>query len=380
MKRDIDLTENNDFSSFNGFREHKDYKKNYYHKSIPWKREAEDKPASLKYEGEFVNIGSLTLQSSTVTDSIDIWDGGASWSSINLTSSPISTSINGNLNITTNNRSYSSDNMVIHYNFEDQKVSWKIKNGTFEAYPNISNDPDEFYTGHVSDIKNKRSLLMKRSKYYKNNIIYNCSVCGKSFKDKPWSHHKRSSFRYDDNQVMCNECYEIESNLKMNNNIKDALEKVTDRWCKEVGYSYSRRLLRRIPEKSRIIFDVPCLSSKIPDEFIKREIPHRYKEWEYEETFEDDLKYIFGELRERNKVYTKGKSKQELRVREEPWQPKGRVRQNYDAMFDRMDWRDMLKLRIGELEGPLYDSSKHEEKFLNTITRINNNIINFTAI
>lgn len=379
MKRDIDLTENNDFSSFNGFREHQDYKKNYYHKRTPWKREAWDKPASLKYEGEFVNIGSMSLQTSTVSDAIDIFDGGALWSSINLTSSTTSTS--SNLNVNTNNSSYLSNNMVINYNFEDKKVSLKIKNGTFEAFPNIGNDPDEFYTGHVSDIRNKRSLPMKRSKYYKNTIIYNCSVCGKSFKDKPWSHHKRSGFRYDGSQVMCNECFEIESRLKINNNYtKDTLEKITDRWCKEVKYSHSRRLLRRALEKTRIVFDAPCLSSKIPDEFIKREIPHRYKEWDYEETFEDDIKYSFDELREHKKVYTKGKSKKELRVREEPWQPKGRVHQNYDEMFDRMDWRDMLKLRIGELEGPLYDSSKYEKKFVNTINRIRDNIINFTAI
>ena len=96
MKRDIDLTENNDFSSFNGFREHQDYKKNYYHKRTPWKREAGDKPASLKYEGEFVNIGSMSLQTSTVSDAIDILKQSIQSPSISLflksfkSSSPIS--------------------------------------------------------------------------------------------------------------------------------------------------------------------------------------------------------------------------------------------------------------------------------------------------
>ena len=42
MKREIDLTERNDFSSFGDSRVIQEKKKSYRHKSTPWKRGAGD--------------------------------------------------------------------------------------------------------------------------------------------------------------------------------------------------------------------------------------------------------------------------------------------------------------------------------------------------
>lgn len=39
----------------------------------------------------------------------------------------------------------------------------------------------------------------------------------------------------------------------------------------------------------------------------------------------------------------------ELRIREEPWQPKGRVPQWYDKIFDSMNWKDLFQERVESL-------------------------------
>jgi len=64
-------------------------------------------------------------------------------------------------------------------------------------------------------------------------------------------------------------------------------------------------------------------------------------------------------------VYYKNR---ELRRREEPWQPKGRVTQDYDILFEDTDWRDMLKKRIGVLDR---DSILSKKSSHDNIIRLN---------
>ena len=58
-------------------------------------------------------------------------------------------------------------------------------------------------------------------------------------------------------------------------------------------------------------------------------------------------------------VYYKGKGKEGLRRREEMWQPNGRVPQDYDEIFESVNWREMLANRMSEVH---IDSLSDDER------------------
>ena len=130
---------------------------------------------------------------------------------------------------------------------------------------------------------------------------------------------------------------------------------------------------------------VPCMSSNINPVYYERRIKNEMSEfYSYYEEQQSVLfaKRIFGN-RYDNHVVVKYKGRESTFMRERPWQPKGRVRQDYDQFFDDLKWQDMLKVRIGELESLAPKKKKEsehriitEEIQFNDIIEISENINN----
>ena len=72
-------------------------------------------------------------------------------------------------------------------------------------------------------------------------------------------------------------------------------------------------------------------------------------------------------------VYYKGKGEEGLRRREEMWQPNGRVPQDYDELFESVNWREMLANRMSEvhIDSPSDDERRRPDFYGTRIYSIN---------
>lgn len=162
-------------------------------------------------------------------------------------------------------------------------TNWMKNNKKLYGLYKISEYDRGFPTGHKYEIINSRTKSTK-----KNTLVCKCYNCGKkiiNYKDL------RLSSRCD--------C------IKSNNTRKNDL-KYLDKYDENFHY-----------------------------------YPHKRLPWHIW-----DIPFSWEELRmERHKKIVYYKNRQ-LRRREEPWQPNGRVPQEYDELFDSLDWREMLRGKI----------------------------------
>lgn len=354
MKREIDLTERNDFSSFNNNRVIQEKKKSYRHKSTPWKRGADDESVPLKYIDEGFYYTTTSSNSSMRINMNSSFTSSRSW-----TFNDINTNLDDEVIRFTLNKNRHGDEVDsfvynISYNLSSKKFICYTSDGTTVYLSNQPANDTIFPTGRKKEIKSQRYTKILCDKYKEEKKTYTCECCGKRFKVKPWS-----TYNIDDYKILCDECYKpiFVKDDKKKSYPRDRI--LFERWAKDnhrhfMDYVYSVRPMHTQHNRlfQAIAFDIPALSSDMKDEFIMPRYPKGFREWDYEDVYEEH-EMNFNIRINAKKVYTKGKSSRGLRRREEPWQPNGRIDQPYDHMFDRMDWRDMLKLRLGELNGPL---------------------------
>ena len=359
MKREIDLTERNDFSSFGDSRVIQEKQKSYRHKSTPWKRGADDESVPLKmidstgyfYTTTSSNSSSVGLSMNSSFTSNHAW---------RLRFNHINDDLSDNVMRFTINKNRHGDEVdsfvySINYNLNSKKFICYSSDGSIVYLSDQPANNNIFPTGKKEEIKALRYTKILRDKYKEEKKTYTCDCCGKRFKVKPWG-----DYNTEDYKILCDECYKtiLAKNETKKSYPRDKI--LVDRWAGSLPNRFTANFYRIAPPMHMthhrlfqvIAFDIPSLSSDMKDEFIQPRFPEGFREWDYEDVYEEHV-LEFNMHTDKNKVYTKGQSRRGLRRREEPWQPNGRISQPYDQMFDRMDWRDMLKLRLGELDGPL---------------------------
>ena len=354
MKESIDLTEHRDFRG--------DGTKSpvvYPHKKLPWKKTTGDFDlAEIRS-----NISSRRVNSITIDGSEDlVWNiSSIDWtdsfqSNEDQTLDQLSSTFRLRRSRFNNRTSSTLSNMVntVTYNWVDTSTLYMYDGETLTI--RTENEKyEDFPTGKRDYIKSHRAIKTVRPrKYYKRPCV--CSNCKNKIPRTPWN---------DDTSKwhpLCETCKEKE---------KKSFNK-KDRWSTDNLGKHSLTRSYKIHQHGM----VPCLSRNLPMEKVEKDIPKRYIEWR--DMYTRDFIYDFFEQKRpesmrRKAVYYKGRNVQR---REEPWQPKGRIRQDYDSMFNNTDWRDMLKKRIGILdrESILNDKSSNGNLILN-----NNNDLIFIA-
>lgn len=322
MKESIDLTEHRDFRD-NGQKS----PVRYPHKKVPWKSAGDYELAEIVSDSGYISFrgsdDSFTINNIT-------WN---SFFRLAHEDEDIHNSIDSLSLWTRENQNFSNTTSI------SRRASWKWSDSSSvyvtynesDMYLDFSEQHGytDFPTGKRDFIKSHRRLqpITPVRKYYKKQCY--CEICKNKIPRTPWN---------DSSSVwkpLCEKCKE------------DEARKLKDRknWLSsKLGFgSFTRSY------KIKSYGTVPCLSSNIPMEKVKKEIPKRYIEWH--EMYTPEFIYDFFQQQKpksirRRAVYYKGR---EIGRREEAWQPKGRVRQDYDEWFDNTDWRDMLKKRIGTL-------------------------------
>ena len=313
IKESIDLTTNRDFR--------KDSQSSpavyYKHKQLPWKTAGDFEPAELDtLNYEYINnnmISSNTLFSFTNTwDDNDIFEGrfinfiDTNDMILNRTTTTYVT----NLEYTS---SWNNNSSIITY-----KYQYLHKGEPMSIFP----------TGHRDYIKQHRMIELPYGiqQYYPKRKITYCKECNSKIADVPWNNTMYECFN-----KICDNCKEKEKK-------KDLHSKIF----------YKKKTSSRNHFNGRDFITVPCISRRIPMVKEERWIPKRYIVW----NDEPDRRFVLRRYREQEQrrekyVYYKGR---ELRRREEPWQPKGRISQSYDTIFDNTDWRNMLRMRVNNMK------------------------------
>lgn len=337
MKREIDLTERNDFSrdeiiSF--------YNKNRGRRKLPWFRTNDDLAVRTNglvftkyntFDDDFNNFWSIsTTNNITGTWNNDIFNTNAFFSDTNSTTTDTFISF--------------APNGSFRFSYGDTTYYWSNLADTadIESY-----GPEAFFTGKRDDIKHKLFIRKTRKKsYYETNL---CRFCGKSFK---WKKNPFTSDKYCSKE--CEQKHESKNKQENHEHFHKRFKRI-------------KNTFRTISEVNRFTYpiengDIPNLSS-----FIKHKKKLRYHddriEWRCDKLYEDrelipiswddhrlsNLTMVIN-TKGRPKthysilaVYWKNKSKYTLDRREEWWSLTGRRPQPYDKMFEKMNWRDMLR-------------------------------------
>ena len=134
---------------------------------------------------------------------------------------------------------------------------------------------------------NKNKIINSRFKFTKkhSSLIHKCSICGTKYVSY--------------GTVSSHNCYKL-----MNNN---------------------RNILSKLKRNKKV---------KLENTYNSY---HGYIPWR------DSLWSYFYNTKPAKYVYYKGMT---LRRRSEPWQPNGRIPQDYDELFDSLNWREMLQKRL----------------------------------
>lgn len=302
MKESIDLTENRSFRGSPVVSPRK-----YKHKCIPWK----NKPSNVSTQSF-----SITFNATDELDTVTFWN-----EPVRMIMNTEDTSSSTLLRViyegnSTTYKTYLSSSNSLRCIYKQSSSG----NNFFENY-RLRN---EFFTGKVSEIKEKIRLR---------NISLNSLIESR--------YHDNRGKRY------------IHENFKWKTDVYQTVQEVNYKNCKDISKIWINRLKLRCSLKKNIasyFSSIPCLGRDIPEFYPIILYKHQRKRFIcWIEEYCEEFIYGFFEINKRKKYYVYFKGK-ELNRREEPWQPKGRIRQSYDELFDRLDWRDMLRKRIGELE------------------------------
>lgn len=322
MKRSIDLTENSNFANHtikNGV-----YKKRYRHRVTPWERGAgEQEPAPLEKISGMTDMLYLKTTNSNHTNDYFDWT---------------TTSTTDNFNFTMGNFYEIGDDNTITIDASIDSMS------NTRYYLKIN--PKYVITNKQKRRRLPSGIINPKSSYTR--FTSCCKKCNKKVVTLPW----RGGGKY--GPYICDEC---SNKVEPEHHEESKDVRIRKRWSKESDNKLIRLYDRRIGDYLYYI-SVPCISSDIPDELEQpqyRKYPKRYKVWD------NCCDYVCEEngnksMRD-NAVYYKGRQPKRF-GREQPWQPKGRVSQDYDTIFDSLDWRKMLCKRIGTLDESLFDNEK----------------------
>lgn len=395
MKQEIDLTQRNDFSS--GFR-HTDGEitpKKYKHKTLPWERAGEDELAPRLtgiFHGSFnYNINGTT----TFNDVIDLDDDSF------IVQQILEDEFGFDTRMITNRFSTNIVDQMITYasgRISSPNSTWNSLKRYYVTQRSSSTSKNVFPCGHKLDIIEKRQPEEVVDKYKELREGKHCCVCGRKISILPWrkprvaEKHARSLWSI--NEFICESCYKEEQKEKEIFVIIPGEEPDVDFEQEETlrlmkRWKSSHQDLRsNSTQYSKMFGDVPCISSNIemdPRIIESKHYPKGYKDWDYMDDYETEQNYqiVKRHMSKDLKVYYKGKGAEGLRRREEPWQPHGRVSQPYDRLFDRMDWREMLRHAITGDESPIVKGGNSTLSTINnTINDININDgwLNFTFV
>lgn len=308
MKESIDLTERRDFRDSG-----EKSPVRYPHRLLPWVQAGDFELAEKRSSGRITLSNASTW--TTMTDriewnSFDINNDDDNFSSFSTSITDSSTRIFHSLNNTSAWMDYSG--LYIEYG-ADGFISYNMHDK--EKLVDFPLGHRDYIISHRKPIENKPRFVTKQ-KF--------CNMCKSKIPRTPWSY--TTSF----SRALCIDCKEKDER-EFEKTWRDKTIKINKPLFKQKG-GY-----------------VPCLSRNIPMEKLEKRIPKRYIEW-HEMYMPKYIYDVFDRTDSgiRSKaVFYKGK---ELRRREEPWQPKGRIPQEYDSWFNNTDWHDMLKKRIGTLE------------------------------
>ena len=175
-----------------------------------------------------------------------------------------------------------------------------------------------FPTGRAKSIASKRQLRVTDSAKY--GYFCKCAGCNQKKKYRPWT--KETCY-----SSVCSDC--VNDLFIYKRKIKDIKENQKNIWkdSKSIhnensyGWRNFANTLRRLSE------------TRESRRFFPR---NKVKPWDfYESNMDDDF-----DIKSKAVKY-KGIT---LHGRQIPWAPKGRIPQEYDTIFDNLDWKEMLSL------------------------------------
>ena len=319
MKTTIDLTENNKFKD-------KEIRSRYrhYRKRLPWKENYKDECVNLKPLDEFIPYTTFSYNPSTTDWLISMNDNrlSSAWRFIQHETS--STYSNSSFHTTY----YHSDDS--QYNFRIDKYTYSISSTEIvkykEAKYNIKKYGD-FYTGCVKSIRGlyKNNVNKDKERKYNSNSI--CNSCCKEIKGA--AIFKDNSYVNVDRYI-CDKCKDRNRRSKY----MYRRHKTGIRMFQPDNYYNAIR----VDEEPTI----PCVSNDIPQDrenpkYAGHDVLLYYSLYEYDSVLNNnELRHA---LYKANRVYKKGQS---LHGRQQPFQPKGRIRQDYDELFNKLKWKDMI--------------------------------------
>lgn len=371
MKREIDLTQRNDFSSGNHrFSDGEITPKKYNHKSLPWERAGEDELAP-RLTGIFRGSFSYNInRTTTLNDVIDLDDDGF------IVQQILEDEFGFDTRIINNRFSTNTFDQMITYatgRISSPNSTWNSLKRYYLSNESVKSSKNVFPCGHKLDITAKRQPEEVVDKYKELREGKPCCICGRKISILPWRKprvsEKNGHSLWSITEFICESCYEKEQKEKeifiifpCDEPDVDFEHEETLRLIKRWKSSH-QDLRSNTTQYSKIFGDVPCISSDIKMDariVAGNRYPKGYKDWDYMDDYETEQNYriVKQHMSKDLKVYYKGKGAEGLRRREEPWQPHGRVPQPYDRLFDRIDWREMLRHAITGDNSPILKESK----------------------
>lgn len=297
MKREVDLTENNDFSSNN----------NHYFstkKRVPWRNEWKEYNKSnyiITYTDTFDIIDNISFNDgrSIMIEDID-YDNGVG--------AVISVSNNGNRTNSTIVDIYDYyDGVSDSYSISSSSLSTNKSRYsiTYNTMPTTRQ-----FIGRAKDLRNNHTMINMVNKTKNKYRKKYCSNCNKRVNASPWN---KSSY------YICEK-------------------------CKDKGLKENPSRIRKPSSFYEISVPIPCISSDIENvhhnESIRKRPPWRFN-------LLDQSSWIsLKRVKPTHPIGTVYYKNKKLRTREEPWQPNGRVRQEYDDFYDQIEWRNLIANRF----------------------------------
>lgn len=334
MKREIDLTERNYFSNADvGIAMTRKWKK---HRYLPWERAGSSEPARLKQvfrlntNTEGMHVISTTTTGNSSIESVFSTTGTnvLQFNTVNIDHIQQTLMSGGSATILNDGRTILSWHDDNYFNWKP--YGYDVNSLLMYKQRNMKINERIFPCGNKEYIKKTRLNNIVIDKYKKYREPKYCNYCGHRIKNLPWREMKTN--------MICEHCIELEKHIIYFNyekeDIKTRYSRLKNRWRKSIRGRNINKL---------VFTTVPCLSSEIESEFNIRKVSKRFIAWNEYFTVYDEIP-----IRPVKKIYYKGKSRIPLRGTRTLWQPKGRIRQSYDRIFDSMNWRKMLNKVVEE--------------------------------
>lgn len=334
MRSDIDLTPDREFSDFN--KNNGIYAKDYTHKSIPWRKKKKENRFYVSDGVTYISSTNIELNNN-YNDILDDFQ----LHGIIMNNSTSTTTYTWNISTTDSMTTSSNKSKYVVYKTESTEESVKRRE--------ITNFP----TGRRKDIIRNRQYSYVVDK----NVDKFCSQCGLAYKDAPWRKHSKFNLCSD----RCLAKYVTSTRYKKAKTVKKSNLFDAKR---HVQFKNNRDRIEYIYNKSRRSYGKTYFHKELP--------------WDYTDTYEGRFDNSWSLYRRKTSLirtavlskalYYKGK---ETRMHTDKFQPDGRVPQEYDEIFDNLDWRELLlkRLDISDQEQKMQSIKQNKE-----MTQLNRSI------